>query len=99
MCQERPRTGPRAAQTRGAPGIPLLEYTREHLRREFDTAKECAPFCTVNCVQQVGYMDNWRSPQTRKAGLTRPAAEPVPDAATDSGERGRTAPAQPEVAG
>jgi MoaA/NifB/PqqE/SkfB family radical SAM enzyme len=66
------------SQTRGTPGIPLLEYTREDIRREFNRAKECAPFCTVNCVQQVGYLDNWRSPQKDraplppKAGLSEP---------------------------
>ena len=78
------------SQTRGTPGIPLLEYTREHLRREFDTAKECAPLCTVNCVQQVGYMDNWRSPQQRQAGLTRPEAEA---SAVGRDEKGRATPA------
>jgi hypothetical protein len=32
--------------------------------REFHTHKGCAPRCTVSCVQQVGILDNWRSPQT-----------------------------------
>jgi len=52
------------SQQRGYPGIPLTEYTREHIRREFFTAKSCAPYCTVSCVQQVAMIDNWRAPQT-----------------------------------
>ena len=51
------------SQQRGFPGIPLEEYTREHLEREFHTEKPCAKFCTVACVQQVAKVDNWRAPQ------------------------------------
>ena len=52
------------SQQRGWPGIPLAEYTREHIRREFHSRKPCAPRCTVSCVQQTSYIDHWRSPQT-----------------------------------
>ena len=52
------------SQQRGYPGIPLAEYSREHFRREYLTAKSCAPLCTVSCVQQVAMIDNWRSPQS-----------------------------------
>ena len=55
------------SQQRGFPAIPLESYTVEDIRREYRTEKSCAPFCTVNCVQQVGLMDNWRSPQTPPA--------------------------------
>lgn len=51
------------SQRRGAPGIPLESYTRADLRREHYTTKECAPYCTLNCVQQVAFVDSWRSPQ------------------------------------
>lgn len=51
------------SQQRGYPGIPLAEYTREHMEREFNTEKPCAKFCTVACVQQVAMVDNWRAPQ------------------------------------
>lgn len=51
------------SQQRGYPGIPLAEYTREHMEREFYTEKPCAKFCTVACVQQVAMADNWRAPQ------------------------------------
>lgn len=56
------------SQQRGAPGIPIESYTRDHIRREYWIKKSCAPYCTVNCVQQVGVLDNWRSAQK---GLTR----------------------------
>lgn len=55
------------SQQRGFPGIPLAQYTREHIRREFYTKKPCAKFCTVACVHVIGTFDNWRAPQTEKA--------------------------------
>jgi MoaA/NifB/PqqE/SkfB family radical SAM enzyme len=51
------------SQQRGYPAKPLAEYTLEDIRREYRTAKECAPRCTVACVHQVAYIDNWRHPQ------------------------------------
>ena len=51
------------SQQRGYPGIPLEEYTREDMEREFYAEKPCAKFCTVACVQQVAMLDNWRAPQ------------------------------------
>jgi len=53
----------RCSQQRGTPGIPLSEYTREHMAAEFDEEKACAPYCTVSCVHAVSVFDNWRSPQ------------------------------------
>jgi MoaA/NifB/PqqE/SkfB family radical SAM enzyme len=52
------------SQQRGYPGKPLEQYTVEDLRREYNTVKDCAPFCTVSCVHQVSYFDSWRNPQT-----------------------------------
>ena len=52
------------SQQRGYPGTPLLQYTLEDIRREYRTAKECAPRCTVACAHQTGAMDHWRDPQT-----------------------------------
>ena len=60
------------SQQRGYPGIPLAEYTREDLRREYDTEKPCAPYCTISCAQQVSMLDNWRSPQTLHPGPGSP---------------------------
>lgn len=65
------------SQQRGYPGIPLAQYTPEMRRREFYTAKFCAPLCTVSCVQQVGILDNWRAPQNLKPmPMTPSAAQP-----------------------
>ena len=52
------------SQQRGYPGIPLAQYTSEHLRREFFSKKGCAPKCTVSCVHQISVVDSWRAPQT-----------------------------------
>ena len=54
------------SQQRGYPGVPLENYTREHIRREYMTEKSCAPYCTISCVHQVSVIDRWRDPQTRK---------------------------------
>jgi len=51
------------SQQRGYPGVPLESYTTDDIRREFSTAKPCAPYCTVGCVHRVSTMDFWRSPQ------------------------------------
>ncbi len=53
------------SQQRGYPGVPLAEYSRKDIQREFLTEKSCAPNCTVSCVHQVSYIDHWRSPQTK----------------------------------
>jgi MoaA/NifB/PqqE/SkfB family radical SAM enzyme len=55
------------SQQRGYPAIPLQEYTRAHLNREYGTRKSCSSRCTVSCVQTVGLFDNWRDPQTQEA--------------------------------
>jgi MoaA/NifB/PqqE/SkfB family radical SAM enzyme len=51
------------SQQRGYPGVPLAEYTRQDLEREFLTEKGCAPNCTVSCVHQISFIDYWRAPQ------------------------------------
>ena len=51
------------SQQRGFPAKPLVDYTVEDVRREYRTAKGCAPRCTVACVHQISYMDFWRAPQ------------------------------------
>ena len=65
------------SQQRGYPGVPLAEYTREDLKREFLTEKSCAPNCTISCVHQISYIDHWRAPQTRQ--ITPGAGEEVPE--------------------
>ena len=51
------------SQQRGYPGIPLLEYTREDIRREFHTEKSCSPTCTLSCVHQMSMFDRYRGAQ------------------------------------
>lgn len=57
------------SQQRGFPGVPLLEYTVEDIKREYLTKKDCAPHCTISCVHMTSHMDYWRSPQTLESGL------------------------------
>jgi MoaA/NifB/PqqE/SkfB family radical SAM enzyme len=72
------------SQQRGIPGTPLESYGAPEIRREYGTRKDCAPYCTVNCVQQVGLFDNWRSPQKHLARLPRRAVvEPEAKAGRD----------------
>ena len=52
------------SQQRGYPGVPLADYTKADVRREFRTEKSCAPNCTISCVHQISYIDHWRAPQT-----------------------------------
>ncbi len=64
------------SQQRGRPAIPLEAYALDDIRREYDTRKPCAAFCTVSCVQQISIADSWRSPQTTEAKGTGRAAAP-----------------------
>jgi len=67
------------SQQRGYPAIPLEEYTREHMQREYLTRKACADYCTVACVHQVATFDNWRHPQTLgvKGAVRREAIQAI----------------------
>jgi len=57
------------SQQRGYPGIPLADYTREHIEREYTTVKSCAPYCTISCVHQVALVDQLR--ENPRAALAR----------------------------
>lgn len=46
------------SQQRGTPGIPLADYTVDHIRRAFVEPKSCAPYCTIGCVHRASSMDN-----------------------------------------
>ena len=52
------------SQQRGYPAKPLEEYSVSDIKREYNTAKGCAPLCTISCVHQVSLLDFWRDPQT-----------------------------------
>jgi MoaA/NifB/PqqE/SkfB family radical SAM enzyme len=72
------------SQQRGYPGIPLAQYTREDIRREFLSHKSCAPHCTVSCVHQTSVMDFWRAPQTKPSHtVVGPQCECVPQSQAD----------------
>ncbi len=60
------------SQQRGFPGTPIEQYTTADVKREFITAKSCAPNCTISCVHQISYIDHWRTPQTL---LTSPGGQ------------------------
>ena len=53
------------SQQRGYPGVPIAEYTTADVKREFLTAKSCAPNCTIGCVHRISHIDHWRAPQTK----------------------------------
>jgi MoaA/NifB/PqqE/SkfB family radical SAM enzyme len=57
------------SQQRGYPGIPLGEYTQQHLDREYQSKKSCAPFCTISCVHRVSVLDQFR--QDPRGSLTK----------------------------
>lgn len=60
------------SQKRGMLNIPLKDYTKEDIRREFRTRKECAPLCTISCVHKTSVLDNWRrDKQTLPSGHGR----------------------------
>jgi hypothetical protein len=59
------------SQQRGYPGTPLDEYTMDDFKREYKTEKWCAPTCTIQCVHQVGILDNWRDPQMSEAEVRK----------------------------
>jgi MoaA/NifB/PqqE/SkfB family radical SAM enzyme len=62
------------SQQRGYPGIPLAEYTTEHVRRESTSAKSCAPLCTVSCVHRVALLDRIRTRPIRTLDEIMPAS-------------------------
>jgi MoaA/NifB/PqqE/SkfB family radical SAM enzyme len=64
------------SQQRGYPALPLESYSIDDIRREFDTPKSCAPYCTVGCVHRVSTMDFWRSPQHAASGRQAAAGSP-----------------------
>ena len=45
----------------GNPGIPLLHYTVEDIRRAFDAPKPCAATCPISYAHHASKLDGWRS--------------------------------------
>jgi len=75
------------SQQRGFPGVPVAEYTTGDVKREFLTAKSCAPNCTISCVHQISYIDHWRAPQTRTISPGGSHGEAAPELVTIRGAR------------
>lgn len=59
------------SQQRGAPAVPLEQYTTEDIRREWSSPKSCAPYCTIGCVHRASSIDRLRKPlvELRKFSL------------------------------
>jgi MoaA/NifB/PqqE/SkfB family radical SAM enzyme len=66
------------SQQRGYPGISLLDYTKNDLRREYHTEKSCSPTCTLSCVHQMSMFDRYRGRQTEANGNKTGGAVPAP---------------------
>jgi len=66
------------SQQRGYPGVPIADYRKADVTREFVTEKGCAPNCTISCVHQVSYIDHWRGAQTSHVS-PGPGAHSNPD--------------------
>ena len=67
------------SQQRGRPGIPLEQYTHDHLKREAARPKPCAPFCTISCVHQTAMLDAFREdPRGTLAGMIERRKAPNP---------------------
>uniref|UniRef100_E6PWX4 Fe-S protein, radical SAM family n=1 Tax=mine drainage metagenome TaxID=410659 RepID=E6PWX4_9ZZZZ len=75
------------SQQRGFPGVPLGEYGKQDVKREYVTAKTCSPNCTISCVHQISYIDHWRSPQVHTVSPGRGGghSEVTPELITISG--------------
>lgn len=48
------------SQQRGHPGIPLADYTREDIERQYAIVKGCTAFCGISCVHQTAMLDQIR---------------------------------------
>jgi MoaA/NifB/PqqE/SkfB family radical SAM enzyme len=55
------------SQQRGYPGISLLDYTIDDIKREYRTEKTCSPTCTLSCVHQMSMFDRYRGAQSAAA--------------------------------
>jgi MoaA/NifB/PqqE/SkfB family radical SAM enzyme len=66
------------SQQRGYPGIPLEKYTQENLEREYHAVKQCAPYCTISCVQRGSMIDELR--ENPREAITRFFPSHGPDA-------------------
>jgi MoaA/NifB/PqqE/SkfB family radical SAM enzyme len=68
------------SQQRGAPGIPLDDYSNADLEREYQSVKPCAPFCTISCVHQVSMIDQFRDQPKQELAQFFPSKKEEDDA-------------------
>ena len=54
-----------ARSSAGIRGFRWPSIREADVKREFLTAKSCAPNCTIGCVHRISHIDHWRAPQTR----------------------------------
>ncbi len=66
----------------GSPGIPLAEYTVEHIKRAFYMPKPCAKACPIAYAHHVSRLDQWRSQKGEPLALP-----PAPTAIAPDGRR------------
>jgi MoaA/NifB/PqqE/SkfB family radical SAM enzyme len=64
------------SQQRGYPGIPLEKYRQANLDREYQTVKQCAPYCTISCVQRGSMIDELRENPIQAIGRFFPSRGP-----------------------
>jgi MoaA/NifB/PqqE/SkfB family radical SAM enzyme len=50
----------------GSPGTPLLDYTIDDIRRQFDAPKPCAKTCPIAYAHHASKLDRWRSQDGQK---------------------------------
>jgi MoaA/NifB/PqqE/SkfB family radical SAM enzyme len=65
------------SQQRESFGIELAKYTREDLRRQFYTRKDCSATCTVGCARASSAADEWRRQDLQPDAAALPAGELV----------------------
>ena len=59
----------------GNPGIPIAQYTEDHIRRAFHAKKSCAPTCPIAYAHHASRFDGFRS--QRDVWPDSLAAEPL----------------------
>lgn len=57
----------------GSPGIPLADYTADHIRRAFDTPKPCAASCPIAYAHHASRLDRFRGQPLAPLALPPPA--------------------------
>jgi MoaA/NifB/PqqE/SkfB family radical SAM enzyme len=63
------------SQRRDAPGIALLDYSRDDLKRAYHTPKGCEASCTIACVRRASAFDEKRPQQGLQPAL--PELRPI----------------------